>query len=37
LATSFFTISGVEATRVSPGTVSLGTPIFMLFSPPIFR
>src|SRR5437868_4407325 len=28
-ATSFFAVSGVTATRVSPGTVSAGTPIFI--------
>src|SRR5437868_5559012 len=31
-ATSFFAVSGVTATRVSPGTVSAGTPISMDFS-----
>ena len=31
-ALSFFTVSGVAATRVSPGRVSAGTPISMKFS-----
>jgi hypothetical protein len=31
-ATSFFTVSGVAATRVSPVRVSAGMPIFMEFS-----
>src|SRR3954470_23342460 len=29
---SFLTVSGVAATRVSPGRVSAGMPIFMVFS-----
>jgi hypothetical protein len=29
LPVSFFTTSGVDATRVSPGRVSLGTPILI--------
>ena len=31
--TSFFTVSGEAATRVSPGRTSAGTPIFMKLSP----
>ena len=32
LAASFFTVSGMSATRFSPGAVSLGIPILMLSS-----
>jgi hypothetical protein len=31
---SFFAVSGVTATRVSPAAVSRGTPINMFWSPP---
>src|SRR5512135_3435788 len=35
LAQSFLTVSGVAATRVSPGRVSRGMPISMLLSPAV--